>query len=391
LEKLIVLRSDRSIFAVDDPQTASDTVAVASPFSIHGWIIPLNGAQLVALKVFLNEQHRASATVGLRRNDVRLAFPDIQGARWSGFAVEVFADDLLDQTVTVRLRACYYDSTEEDLFGFTARIGQRSRVVPARERSWSLLSLVVCPHCFGELDETVSELRCKVCGASSQKRRGVPIFAAAGEVVQSKLLETNPTNPNHISHDRIIESAARGVVLDYGAGNPRLADHHPNVVLHEFVHYTHTDVVALTRVLPYRTNTFDAIISKAVFEHIPRPWEAAVELHRVLKPGGVIHIDTAFMQPLHGDPYHYFNMTLEAVREIFKHFRHVRSGIKPYQMPSFGLLMQIDVLLDHLESEQWVRRLRELRELIPRGLDASLDEAGRKRLAAGFFFEGIKD
>src|SRR4029077_15938210 len=138
---------------------------------------------------------------------------------------------------------------------------------------------------------------------------------------------------------------------------------------HEWVQYAYTDVVSVCERLPYRSGAFDAVISKATFEHLPRPGGMADEIYRVLKPGGLVHVDTAFMQPLHADPHHYFNMTVDGVREIFRRFEHRRSGVKPYQTPSYGLRMQLDVLLDHLRSAEWRRRLRALRELLGEDFD----------------------
>ena len=40
--------------------------------------------------------------------------------------------------------------------------------------------------------------------------------------------------------------------------------------------------------LPFPDDTFDRIICSEVFEHIPDDEGAMVELHRVLKPGGVL-------------------------------------------------------------------------------------------------------
>lgn len=39
--------------------------------------------------------------------------------------------------------------------------------------------------------------------------------------------------------------------------------------------------------LTFQCNTFDAVISLDVFEHIADPWKAFMEINRVLKPGGV--------------------------------------------------------------------------------------------------------
>jgi hypothetical protein len=119
----------------------------------------------------------------------------------------------------------------------------------------------------------------------------------------------------------------------------------------------------------------------------------ASELHRVLKRRGQIHIDTAFMQPFHSDPNHFFNMTLAGVREIFRPFHEVRVGVKPYQLPSYGLRMQLAVMLEHMEAGPWRDRMRALLDDLEgdgAALDAALDDDGRHYLAAGVYFHGVK-
>ncbi len=46
------------------------------------------------------------------------------------------------------------------------------------------------------------------------------------------------------------------------------------------------------RILPYQSNSFDRVISSLVFHHLSREQKmnALYEIHRVLKPGGEIHI-----------------------------------------------------------------------------------------------------
>jgi len=96
------------------------------------------------------------------------------------------------------------------------------------------------------------------------------------------------------------------------------------------------------------------------------------------------------MYPLHGDPYHFFNMTLDGAREIFKRFQTVRYGVKPYQTPSYGLRAQMEIMLEHLKSAEWRTRISAMRDSIGEELDKALDAKGRERLAAGVFFEGTK-
>jgi GT2 family glycosyltransferase/glycosyltransferase involved in cell wall biosynthesis/SAM-dependent methyltransferase len=375
--------------SIDEPPVAVDCSPVESPFCIKGWIAPEPGCSVSAVDIKVNGVARTRAVLRLKREDVPAITGD-PGTRWSGFAAEVFVDGLVGQAPVIQLLARFRE-VQVPLAEFRVRVQGLGSVVRRRERSWTLEAILACPECFNSIRERAGSFRCEGCSREFEKRRGTPIFAPGGDLVQSRLLDTAPTHPNNEVYDRIIERAAGGIVLDYGAGNPRQSDYHSNVVFHEFVQYANTDVVSTYDRLPYRDNTFDAVISKAVFEHLARPWEAALEIYRVLKPGGVVHVDTAFMQPLHGDPYHYFNMTLAGVHEIFRPFKHVRSGIKPYQLPSFGYQMQIESIMDHLRSEEWRRRLQELKEAIMKDLDNCLDDIGREAVAAGFFFEGIKE
>lgn len=380
---------EKALFTLDTPNTKSFEPVVRSPFVVSGWVIPSGHKPISGIEVDVNGQLRSKAAAGLRRPDVQDAFPDRVWALWSGFAAEVYVDDFYNSRVTVTVRAIF-DGGELTIARFRARVDGLVRVVPPRKRAWTLADILACPLCLAYLDETESFFQCHGCKREFHKRRGTPVFTNGGEAIQSRLFETNPTNPNGEDHTKIINNPANQLVLDLGAGNPRESEHYPNVVFHEFVHYAYTDVVSVCDKLPYQEGVFDAVISKATFEHLARPWDTADEIYRVLKPGGLVHVDTAFMQPLHADPYHFFNMTLDGAKEIFKRFKTVRCGVKPYQTPSYGLRMQIGVLLEHLLSEDWRLRFEELRDSIGVDLDNALDTKGHERLAAGVFFEGTK-
>jgi len=379
------MQSGNLLFAMDQPATGW-FARLRSPFIVAGWVIADPENPLKQIDVKVNGQTRAITTTGLRRQDVADAYPDRE-ALWSGFVTEVFIDDLDNSKVDVEVNAVLEEG-EVPVNRFHAKVKGLERLVPSRPKNWRYADILACPSCLESLDETALGFSCRGCKQETLKRRGTPIFTNGPGVISSQLLVTNPTNPNAPDHTRIIES--HGLVLDLGAGNARESEHYPNVVFHEFVHYAHTDVVSICDRLPYREGVFDAVISKAAFEHMVRPWEMAAEVYRVLKPGGLVHVDTAFMQPVHGEPYHFFNMTLAGVREIFKHFNMIRCGVKPYQTPGYGLRMQIDVMLEHLKSEGWRQRFQELKDSLGYDFDNALDAKGRERLAAGVFFEGTK-
>jgi SAM-dependent methyltransferase len=114
----------------------------------------------------------------------------------------------------------------------------------------------------------------------------------------------------------IINSNPDGIILDCGAGFRPV--YYENVVNYEIVPYVTTDVVGFAEDLPFKDNSFDAVFSFAVLEHVKLPFVAASEMSRVLKPGGTLAVCAAFLQPVHGYPHHYFNMTNMGLKVLFE-------------------------------------------------------------------------
>lgn len=63
--------------------------------------------------------------------------------------------------------------------------------------------------------------------------------------------------------------------------------------------------------------SFDFIFSFDVFEHIDRPWLAAAETQRLLKPGGVTVHSTLFAWRYHPCPIDYWRYTAEGLKSLF--------------------------------------------------------------------------
>lgn len=68
----------------------------------------------------------------------------------------------------------------------------------------------------------------------------------------------------------------------------------------------------------FAVDSIDAIFSASTFEHIRRPWVAAAELLKCLKPNGVIFIQSHEHFPRHAFPHDYWRFTPEAYKVLFE-------------------------------------------------------------------------
>jgi SAM-dependent methyltransferase len=91
------------------------------------------------------------------------------------------------------------------------------------------------------------------------------------------------------------------------------------------VAYDTTDVRGVGERLPFKDASFDAVFSLAVLEHVKDPFQCAREIVRVLKPGGELYCCVPFLQPMHGYPHHYYNMTEQGIRNLFEPAVAIRS------------------------------------------------------------------
>lgn len=71
------------------------------------------------------------------------------------------------------------------------------------------------------------------------------------------------------------------------------------------------------------SNKYDAIFSLSVFEHISKPWRAAIEMTRMLKPGGLMYHIVPFRYFYHGAPADYFRYISDAIKILFERLRPI--------------------------------------------------------------------
>jgi len=94
---------------------------------------------------------------------------------------------------------------------------------------------------------------------------------------------------------------------------------HCDVTVFDIVADPGVDVVGDAHELSqhFPPDSFDFAQSLAVFEHLLMPWKVAVELNRVLKPGGICHIWAPQTHALHDLPWDYFRFSDAAWSALF--------------------------------------------------------------------------
>ncbi|MCC6135391.1 MAG: class I SAM-dependent methyltransferase [Gammaproteobacteria bacterium] len=168
----------------------------------------------------------------------------------------------------------------------------------------------------------------------------------------SKISETENVSAHEYSSEvlSILEKYKHGIILDCGSG--RRPVYYSHVVNFEIINYDTTDVLGIGEELPFKDNTFDAVLSLAVLEHVRDPFKCAKEITRVLKPGGELLFSASFMQPYHGYPHHYFNMTPSGARALFEDYLIIEDQTIPiYLHPIRSVSWILRVWLDGLPTE----------------------------------------
>jgi len=69
--------------------------------------------------------------------------------------------------------------------------------------------------------------------------------------------------------------------------------------------------------------TYDLIICTEVLEHTRYPWKALKEIHRLLKPGGIVAITTPFNFRIHGPAPDCWRFTAEGLRVLLEDFTEI--------------------------------------------------------------------
>ncbi len=115
-------------------------------------------------------------------------------------------------------------------------------------------------------------------------------------------------------------------IVDLGAGGRKVS---PRTVCVDFLALHNTDLVADVQRLPLRDDSVDAVIATGLFEHVEDVNALIAEIHRVVRPGGMAHIEMPFLQQYHDDPIDCRRMTVPGLAMEMERagFETVRNGV----------------------------------------------------------------
>lgn len=103
------------------------------------------------------------------------------------------------------------------------------------------------------------------------------------------------------------------VMINIGAGKTKL---HPNMKGLEIEAGPGVDIVGSALDLPFEDNSVDLIVTQEVLEHVPDPFLAMREIHRVLKRGGRAYVQLPFMIGFHPCPTDFWRFTDQGIIEL---------------------------------------------------------------------------
>lgn len=234
-----------------------------------------------------------------------------------------------------------------------------SRVAPPRELPSRLPDDILrCVHCHDAVERTPDGMFACPCGQSYPIVNSIPVLLNESKSVfrtadyenqpprtggqriplPRRLLGALPSLTMNLSADRLyakffdsLPKPATVLIVGGGIAGQGLARHleNPGIQFVETDVYfgERNQVICDGHDLPFADNSVDGVIIQAVLEHVLDPPRCAAEIHRVLKPKGVVYAEIPFMQQVHAGKYDFTRYTHLGFRRLFRMFNELDSGM----------------------------------------------------------------
>lgn len=120
----------------------------------------------------------------------------------------------------------------------------------------------------------------------------------------------------------VIGGATKGVGIQALKQDHRIELLETDVVIADI-----TQLVCDAHHLPFDDETFDCVVIQAVMEYLQDPHQCVDEIHRVLRPDGIVYSEAPFMQPVHGGQVDFYRFTQVGHRRLYRRFAEISSGV----------------------------------------------------------------
>lgn len=194
--------------------------------------------------------------------------------------------------------------------------------------------------------------------------------------------------------DFVREKSERGATILI-IGGATMSPHSPfraatdvRLVASDIYHSPSTDVLADGHFLPFRDSSFDGVAAQAVLEHVLDPALVVAEIHRVLKPGGIVYAETSFMEQVHEAAFDFTRFTHSGHRWLFRSFDEIQSGAS--NGPGLVFLWSIRYLVRGLFRTKLAGIIAQISTLWVRLFDKLIPETFAIDSTSGVFFIGRK-
>jgi SAM-dependent methyltransferase len=164
------------------------------------------------------------------------------------------------------------------------------------------------------------------------------------------------------------------------------ADPRPRVIAFDIAPTPLVQFVADAHHIPLPDASMDAAVVQAVLEHVLHPELAVREIHRVLRPNGLLYAETPFLQPVHAGPGDFIRYTSSGHRYLFRAFEEIAAG--PVAGPGTQLLTSVDHLIRGLTRSELAGKLARGAFAFLRRLDSLVPTAFAMDNASAYYFLG---
>ena len=174
-----------------------------------------------------------------------------------------------------------------------------------------------------------------------------------------------------------------------GSGvKPLYSDPAIDVIAFDVYSSPHVQFVGDGHAIPFVDGVFDVVWVQAVLEHVVDPEQVVREIHRLLRPDGLVYADTPFLQAVHEGPYDFLRFTLSGHRWLFRRFSEIGSGVQGG--PGVTLRWSIRYCAAGLFRSYWAGRLIEASFFWLRYLDKLIPSSWSSDGASGVWFLGSR-